>query len=118
MTRVIVHVRAAKIQALKKSIPKGDKKKKKEVGAEIAQLELELEERHKKDLEEQTLGLPKDESGGGEDGAIDQRMEGLNLTSLAADGKEGEGQSAAKVAGGGGKKSRAQKRKVISKING
>ena len=113
-------VHAAKIQALKKSIPKGDKKKKKEVGAEIAQLELELEERHKKELEEQTLGLLKDESRGGEDGAIDQRMEGLSLTSHAADGKEGEGESAAKVltAGGGGKKSRAQKRKVISKING
>lgn len=33
----------AKIQALKKSVPKGDKKKKKEVQAEIAMLEAELE---------------------------------------------------------------------------
>ena len=112
-----MHVHAAKIQALKKSIPKGDKKKKKEVGTEVAQLELELEERHKKELEEQTL---KDESGGGDDGAINQRVEGLSLTSHAADEKEGgeSRESAAKVAGGGGKKSRAQKRKVISKIIG
>ena len=34
----------AKIQALKKSVPKGDKKKKKEVQAEIAMLEAELEQ--------------------------------------------------------------------------
>ncbi|KAJ8951796.1 hypothetical protein NQ318_019769 [Aromia moschata] len=39
-----------KVQGLKKSIPKGDKKKKKEVTDEIAQLEQELEERHKQEL--------------------------------------------------------------------
>lgn len=88
-----------------------------QVGAEIAQLELELEERHKKELEEQTLDQLKSE-GGGNEGAIQQRMEGLSLTGCAADEKEGNGEregekeSAAKVAGGAGKRSRAQKRKV------
>lgn len=83
------------------------------MGAEIAQLELELEERHKKELEEQKL---KGESGGGGDdcdGAIEQHMEGLSLTSQPTEEKEGEG-SAVEVAGGAGKKSRAQKRKVFS----
>ncbi|KAH7981267.1 hypothetical protein HPB49_022852 [Dermacentor silvarum] len=42
----------AKIQSLKHSVPKGDKKRKKDVAAEVAILEAELEEKHKKDLEE------------------------------------------------------------------
>ena len=37
---------AAKIQALKRSVPKGDKRKKKEIAAEIALLEAKLEEKH------------------------------------------------------------------------
>ena len=82
------------------------------MGAEIDQLELELEDRHKKELEE---WKQKGESGGGDSGAIEGRMEGLNLTSHAAEEKEaGEARSAANVAGGAGKKSRAQKRKVIN----
>lgn len=36
---------------MKYSIPKGDKKKKKEVTLEIAKLEEELNEKHKKELE-------------------------------------------------------------------
>lgn len=40
----------AKIQALKKSAGKGDKKKKKEVLEEIAKLELELDQRHADEL--------------------------------------------------------------------
>lgn len=40
----------SKIQGLKKSIPKGDKKKKKDVTEEITKLENELEEKHKKEL--------------------------------------------------------------------
>lgn len=41
-----------KIQSLKHSVPKGDKKKKKEITLEIAKLEAELEERHKKEINE------------------------------------------------------------------
>lgn len=40
----------AKIQSMKKSIPKGDKKKKKEITEAITSLEVELEERHKSEL--------------------------------------------------------------------
>ena len=42
----------AQIQALKKSVPKGDKKKKKEITENIAQLEEDLNTRHKKELDE------------------------------------------------------------------
>lgn len=41
----------AKIQSLKHTVPKGDKKKKKEITLEIAKLEEELTNRHKKELE-------------------------------------------------------------------
>jgi len=41
---------AAKIQSLKHSVPKGDKKKKKEVALEIAKLEEELTNRQKQEL--------------------------------------------------------------------
>ena len=40
----------ARIQQLKHAVPKGDKKKKKEVTSEIAVLEAELEARHEKEL--------------------------------------------------------------------
>ncbi|KAG5888459.1 hypothetical protein JTB14_017187 [Gonioctena quinquepunctata] len=40
----------SKIQYLKKSVPKGDKKKKKEIGEEIAKLELELDKKHEQEL--------------------------------------------------------------------
>lgn len=36
---------------MKHSVPKGDKKKKKEITLEIAKLEEELNDRHKKELE-------------------------------------------------------------------
>ncbi|XP_028392740.1 deubiquitinase OTUD6B-like [Dendronephthya gigantea] len=42
----------AKIQALKRSVPKGDKKKKKEIVAEIALLEAKLDEKHDKEKKE------------------------------------------------------------------
>ncbi|XP_072396835.1 deubiquitinase OTUD6B [Diabrotica undecimpunctata] len=45
----------SKIQALKKTVPKGDKKKKKEITEEIAKLELELEEKHRKELGENNI---------------------------------------------------------------
>lgn len=43
---ITLFISTAKIQALKKSITKGDKKKKKEVTEEIVKLESELETRH------------------------------------------------------------------------
>ncbi|CAB3990187.1 Hypothetical predicted protein [Paramuricea clavata] len=42
----------AKVQSLKHSVPKGDKKKKKEITAEIALLEAKLEEKHNKENNE------------------------------------------------------------------
>ena len=42
----------AKIQQLKKSATKGDKKRKKEVGVEVERLERELEERHEREKKE------------------------------------------------------------------
>ncbi|KAK3755413.1 hypothetical protein QZH41_016626, partial [Actinostola sp. cb2023] len=41
-----------KIQSFKHSVPKGDKKKKKEITLEIAKLETQLEERQKKEIDE------------------------------------------------------------------
>ena len=82
------------------------------MSAEIAQLELDLEERHKKELEEHKQ---RDKSRQGDDGAIDEHMERLHLTSQATEEKEEEREegSAPKAgAGGTGKKSRDQKRKV------
>lgn len=40
----------AKIQALKKSVAKGDKKRKKDVTHEIAQLEADLDRRHQEEI--------------------------------------------------------------------
>lgn len=45
-----------KIQALKKSATKGDKKKKKEVQEEIARLESEMDKRHEEELIENGTG--------------------------------------------------------------
>jgi len=42
---------AAQIQQLKTSVSKGDKKKKKEVAAQIAVLEAELEAKHQQELQ-------------------------------------------------------------------
>lgn len=42
----------AKIQNLKHSVPKGDKKKKKDIAAEVAILEAQLEEKHRRDLQQ------------------------------------------------------------------
>ena len=47
-----VLVLIGKIQALKKTATKGDKKKKKEVAEEITKLEEEIKERHQKELQE------------------------------------------------------------------
>ena len=42
---------AVQIQQMKHSVPKGDKKKKKQVMAEIAVLQTNMEEKHKLELE-------------------------------------------------------------------
>lgn len=39
-----------KIQSLKKTIPKGDKKKKKEISEEISRLETEMDKRHEEEM--------------------------------------------------------------------
>ena len=51
----------AQIQALKHSIPKGDKKQKKAANGEIALLTAQLEERHAKELAEHEKGPTKSE---------------------------------------------------------
>lgn len=51
-SNAIYAVIPGKIQALKKSASKGDKKKKKEVAEEIARLELEINRRHDNEIEE------------------------------------------------------------------
>ena len=59
----------AKIQSLKKTASKGDKKKKKEVTEEIAKLEAEMNERHDKELADLKNQTPKvTESGNGRSG--------------------------------------------------
>ena len=40
----------AKIQSMKKAVPKGDKKRKKDVAAETARLEQELQDKHTQEL--------------------------------------------------------------------
>ncbi|KAJ8916223.1 hypothetical protein NQ315_016362 [Exocentrus adspersus] len=48
----------SRVQGMKKSIPKGDKKKKKEVADEIAKLENDLEEKHKQELAQLKTSAP------------------------------------------------------------
>lgn len=47
----MVILASAEIQKLKHAVPKGDKKKKKEVQVQIAQLEADLDARHKAELD-------------------------------------------------------------------
>lgn len=47
---IILFIQTGKIQALKKTATKGDKKKKKDVAEEIAKLENEIEARHEVEL--------------------------------------------------------------------
>ena len=49
---VIVSLLAAETQRLKHAVPKGDKKKRREVMAKIAKMEQEQAERHKLELEQ------------------------------------------------------------------
>ena len=96
----------AKIQAMKKAVPKGDKKRKKEVSAETARLEQELQENHEremKSMEANDRGV-RSEVGGGMVGEV-------------RDGCEEEKERGEVNEEKPAKKSRAQKRKVIILLN-
>lgn len=45
-----IHTHTARVQALKRSVPKGNKSRKKEVDAEIAQLEEDLRQKQKREI--------------------------------------------------------------------
>ena len=47
---VYIHIQTARVQALKRSVPKGNKSRKKEVDVEIAQLEEDLRQRQKREI--------------------------------------------------------------------
>ncbi|XP_020623841.1 OTU domain-containing protein 6B-like isoform X2 [Orbicella faveolata] len=66
----------AKIQSLKHSVPKGDKKKKKEVALEIAKLEEELTNRQKKELEVLKNDLTRENSQGQD---VTKEIEAMSL---------------------------------------
>ena len=96
---------AAKIQSMKKSVPKGDKKRKKEITGEITRLEQELQEKHEQEIksmddDRETIACEGVEGGEGEEGR-GEGGEGLEV-----------GDEEKPV-----KKSRAQKRKVICQIH-
>lgn len=84
----------ARIQGLKKSVPKGDKRRKKEVAAEVAQLEQELQERQERELTTLTMQLTLT--------AVSKTP--AEVQDVLPQQLEGEGLE-------GGKKSRAQRRK-------
>ena len=98
-------VSQAHIQALKKTASKGDKKKKKEVGDEIARMTEEMEARHKRELDELRTSEPVA-------GVTEDLGTALSLgqdAAVAADGEEateeeGTGNAAVRV-------SKAQKRR-------
>jgi len=69
-----------KIQSLKHGIPKSDKKRKKQVTVEIAQLEAELDERHAKELKENTENVVEED--------INEQLNSVNLNHKACDTEE------------------------------
>lgn len=84
----------AKIQALKHSVPKGDKKKKKEMALEIAKLEEDLSVRHKNELDSLQSDSSKENH---KELDVTKEMESISITS-------GEGETHSRV-------SKAQKRR-------
>ncbi|RMX40358.1 hypothetical protein pdam_00017492 [Pocillopora damicornis] len=85
----------AKIQALKHSVPKGDKKKKKEMALEIAKLEEDLSVRHKNELDSLQSDSSKENH---KELDVTKEMESISITS-------GEGETHSRV-------SKAQKRRT------
>jgi len=71
----------AQIQALKHSIPKGDKKKKKQVTGEIALLTAQLEERHAQELD-------ASDNGATGNGVSDDKLESLCIEESAQNGTD------------------------------
>lgn len=69
-------INLAKIQSLKKSVGKGDKKRRKEVNLEIAQLENEIQS-----LRQTTSTEPHEDSSRIEEDRLVQQMTSLNKTS-------------------------------------
>lgn len=84
------------------------------MGIEIAQLEQELEERHKKELKEQSNRESSTTEGGvaSDHDDIEQGVVSLSLASGTTATEEGKEENASQQVTGAGKKSRAQKRKV------
>ncbi|KAJ1919816.1 OTU protein [Mycoemilia scoparia] len=71
-----------KIMGLKKSVPKGDKKRKKEVTAEVAKLEAEIKERHAQEVDalKQKLESGSDEKAANKDvDIITEKIESVNM---------------------------------------
>ena len=56
----------ATIQALKKSVPKGDKRKKKEINDEISRLEKEMSEKHAREKEMSSKSIKREDTTNGE----------------------------------------------------
>ena len=100
---------SAKIQAMKKSIPKGDKKRKKEVTAEISQLEQEMEEQHKRELEAVEIEIGLNQSQDKLPGVVEHLVEQLEAVEVgggAGGGDNGEAEGEQRPV----KKSRAQEK--------
>ena len=99
----------AKIQSMKKAVPKGDNKRRKDVNAETARLEQALQERHERELAPvETSYIGNGQSGG----ASVSVLEGM-VGEVKVGGEEGEGRKKIMDEEKPAKKSRAQKRKVI-----
>lgn len=102
----------AKAQALRKGVSKGDKKKKKEVTAEVKALEEELDARHKAEVAELaaalqcSLRLPGEQSGSSMNGSLDL---GDAVSDAMAKAEQKDGGAEAE---GTTKKSKAQKRRA------
>ena len=104
---------------MKKSIPKGDKKRKKDVTAEISRLELEMEERHKRELECVETDSASTELGQTQDNSsavVEHLAEQLEAVKVGGGGGGGGGNGEEEGDQKPVKKSRAQKRKVSNHV--
>eukprot|EP00058_Branchiostoma_floridae_P021957 XP_002607447.1 hypothetical protein BRAFLDRAFT_119252 [Branchiostoma floridae] len=83
----------AKVQQMKNSVPKNDKKRKKQLTVDIAQLEAELDERHHREEEELQAGAG---DVGEEKDAVTEGVGGLQLTD-SAQGQQPQKQKVSKA---------------------
>ena len=100
----LLYVSLGRIQALKKSVSKGDKKRKKEITTEIAQLEAEIQSRHESELNMHTSSAPSSSSTHDEETSVASVISSTNEMRL----KEEEGEMQVQ------RKSKSQKKKVQS----